>query len=272
MLAAQIESNYTFGLTDIPEPSLLPGGAILKMTGCGLCGSDLDKLINHKSLPGSILGHEVTGILLEIDSQLMEGTEKLHTFQPGDRVVTSHHVPCQHCHYCLNNSPSMCREFKSTHLSPGGFAQKIGLSLGHLNHTCFKIPPHITDAEASCVEPLGCVLRAVDKSSPFTFGSVAVVGLGFIGMLAAQAYRNKGFQVYGVDILENRLILAQEHQFVNKAFHPLRDSVWAETGSRRGPIGSVHQRTREHLYHRPQSFVFQRDYSSSQLFPFPSVP
>ena len=66
-------------------------GAIIKLLGCGLCGSDIVKLKNGLSKEGTVLGHEVVGKIVELDSET--------NFQLGDRVILGHHVPCFNCVY-----------------------------------------------------------------------------------------------------------------------------------------------------------------------------
>lgn len=217
MLAAQIEQDHQFSVVDMPDPPLPVGGALVRLTGCGFCGSDLDKVVNQKAKPGTVLGHEVVGIIETLD------TGHDTTFSVGDRVVAAHHVPCGICHYCKSDSQSMCRHFKETNLNPGGFAQRTALSQEHLHHTTFKIPPDITDHQASCVEPLACVLRAIERAKPFSAGafqdgSVVVTGLGFIGMLASQVYQRLGAKVYGLDVNPNRVAMANEQGFLTQAF------------------------------------------------------
>lgn len=213
MKAAVIQDNYTLACDSLSTPSLPDGGALVKLLGCGLCGSDLDKIVNQKAPSGSILGHEVTGIIQEIHPDY-DGLLKA-----GDRITTSHHTPCGTCHYCLNNSQSMCRTFKQSNLKPGGFSEIIALTNAHLNNTVFKVPSNISDASASAVEPLACVLRAVERGGAFTNGTVAIIGLGFIGQMAAQVYQNRGDTVIGCDIDLDRLATASKEQFVSHAFN-----------------------------------------------------
>ncbi|HEY9746846.1 MAG TPA: alcohol dehydrogenase catalytic domain-containing protein [Oculatellaceae cyanobacterium] len=221
MLAVQIQEDYRLGVSEMPTPTLPPRGAIIRVSGCGLCGSDLDKVVHRKSPPGQVLGHEVVGVI----EALAEGSPA--GWAVGDRLVTAHHVPCLKCHYCLNDSQSMCRQFKSTNLTPGGFAERIALTEGHLQHTAFKIPASISTEEASCVEPLACVLRAVKRSENGRIlngtQTVVIVGLGFIGMLAAQIYKSAGYAVIGLDLDRSRLALARTEGFVTEALHPIED-------------------------------------------------
>jgi L-iditol 2-dehydrogenase len=222
MNVARIEEDYGIGVAQMPLPELPPGGALVKVLGCGVCGSDLDKFVNKKAKPGSILGHEMVGIIEALgEGHLGEGHPD--GWHVGDRIVSSHHAPCGTCHYCLNDSESMCRQFKRTNFNPGGFCQYIALSEEHLRHTAFPIPAGVTLEEASCMEPLSCVLRAIRRGGTQVNGSVLIVGLGFIGMMAAQVYQNDGYSVYGVDLDASRNTLAKDQDFLTDAFHPIEE-------------------------------------------------
>jgi len=200
---------------EIPLPILPSGGAVIQSVGAGLCGTDAEKIEQQKVPVGTVLGHEVVG--------------KIHQLAPdyqgdlsvGQRVVIAHHVPCGTCHFCVYESPSMCEHFKKTNLFPGGFAPYFSASAEHLQHTTFAIPSHISDREAVCLEPLACVLRAI-RRTPLASkqGSVAVIGLGFIGLLTAQALKWQGQSVLGFDLNPARLGLANTLDFTDLAVHP----------------------------------------------------
>jgi L-iditol 2-dehydrogenase len=184
-----------------PAPSAGPGELLLRLRSCGLCGSDIAKIGADHPAP-AVFGHEVVGDVLEVGAGV-DG------FVVGDRVVAAHHVPCFECHYCRRGSPSMCRAFKRTNLDPGGFAELIRVPAPNARWATFRVPPHVSDAAASFVEPLACCLRAVQRS-PLATGDVAVVvGLGSIGCLFAQLLRRAGAQVVGTDPMAERVDLAK---------------------------------------------------------------
>lgn len=217
-------SQQTFAACSVERPSLPLDGAIIRTTGCGLCGTDVEKLQQHKVPDGSILGHEVVGIIDQL------GPHAPAPLQSGQRVVSAHHVPCQTCHFCLNGSPSMCATFKATNIHPGGFAQYYALSGAHLQHTTFAIPSHISDREAACVEPLACVIRAIDRlpsiqATGNTQPSAAIIGLGFIGLLASQTFHLAGYSTLGVDTFAPRLSLAQTAHYADLLWQPTGDDT-----------------------------------------------
>ena len=186
-------------------PELKEKGAIVRVTGCGLCGSDIVKL-KHNSVPdGTVLGHEIVGKIVKIHSDT--------DFMVGDEIVMGHHVPCFDCTYCYGENYSMCRKFKHTNIIPGGFAEYIYVSEDHLMNTVFNVTASITDEEISFTEPLACFIRCVKRTKVDFNSNVLVVGLGTIGLLMGQAARELGFKAYGVDLLDERVELAKKFGF-----------------------------------------------------------
>ena len=86
----------------------------------------------------------------------------------------------------------MCRAFKASNLDPGGFAEYVRVPPANVRYATFRIPDHLTDEEASFVEPLACCVRAVDRARLEPGDTVVVVGLGSIGCLLVQLTRRAG--------------------------------------------------------------------------------
>ncbi len=174
-------------------------GAIVKVLGCGLCGSDIVKFVHKISKDGTVLGHEIVAEIVDIDSDT--------DFKIGDEIVTSHHIPCGECVYCKHGNVSMCEHFKSTNIRPGGFSEYVYLSEEHLKNVAHLKPENLSDIEASFYEPLGCIVRAVKRASLLKGDKALVVGLGSIGILTAQALKAYGYDVLGCDLLKERIEL-----------------------------------------------------------------
>lgn len=174
-------------------------GAIVKVLGCGLCGSDIVKFVHKISKDGTVLGHEIVAEIVDIDSDT--------DFKIGDEIVTSHHIPCGECVYCKHGNVSMCEHFKSTNIRPGGFSEYVYLSEEHLKNVAHLKPEKLSDIEASFYEPLGCIVRAVKRANLLKGDKALVVGLGSIGILTAQALKAYGYDVLGCDLLKERIDL-----------------------------------------------------------------
>lgn len=172
-------------------------GAIVKVLGCGLCGSDIVKFREHISKDGTVLGHEIVAEIVEINSDTK--------FKTGEKIVTSHHIPCGTCDYCRHGNVSMCKHFKSTNILPGGFSEYVYLSEEHLQNVAHPMPENLTEIEASFYEPLGCCVRAVKRAKLMDGSKVLVVGLGSIGILMSQALKAYGMNVMGCDLIQDRI-------------------------------------------------------------------
>jgi L-iditol 2-dehydrogenase len=184
-----------------PTPAIGPGEILLRVRGCGLCGSDLAKLRGPAVRP-SVLGHEVVGEVAGVGAGVPD-------LRSGERVVVAHHVPCAACHYCRRGSPSMCRAFKASNLDPGGFAEYVRVPAPNVRHVTFRVPTDMADAVAAFTEPLGCCVRAIRRAAIQTDDTVLVVGLGAMGCLLLQLAGRQRARVVAVDPLPARRALAE---------------------------------------------------------------
>ena len=81
-----------------------------------------------------VLGHEISGVV-EAAGAGVEG------FAVGDRVVTTHHVPCNTCRYCLAGNHTVCETLHTTNFDPGGFAEYLEVpALAIKNGNAVKVP------------------------------------------------------------------------------------------------------------------------------------
>ncbi len=177
-------------------------GAIVKVLGCGLCGSDIVKFRHKIVQNGAVLGHEIVAEILEINTDT--------GFKAGDKIVTSHHIPCGECKYCRHGNVSMCEHFKKTNIFPGGFSEKVFVSEEHLKNVAYLVPENITDEEISFYEPLGCCIRAIKRCSLSQGDTALVVGLGSIGLLMSEGLKAFGYKVFGCDLIPERIELAEK--------------------------------------------------------------
>ena len=185
-----------------PRPSIGAGELLLRVKGCGLCGSDIAKIVDPSTRTPAVFGHEVVGEVAAVGGGVS-------AYAVGDRVVAAHHVPCGECHYCRRGSDSMCAAFKASNLDPGGFAEYVRVPAPNVRHATFRVPPHVSDEAASFVEPLACCLRAVRRARVQPGDTVVVVGLGSIGCLFVQLLKRAGAAVVGADALPDRAVFAR---------------------------------------------------------------
>jgi L-iditol 2-dehydrogenase len=177
-------------LEEIPVPAIGDGEFLLALDACGLCGTDVMKLDTRA--PNAILGHELVGRVAKAGPG--------SPFREGERVVVSHHVPCGDCRWCRKGQESMCRQFKSTNIEPGGFAEFVRVPALHAKHTSFRVHEDMDAIAASQTEPLACVLRNVKRVGAEKGDVVGVVGLGAIGQMTGQLLALLGATPVGLDL------------------------------------------------------------------------
>lgn len=212
MLCVTYDKKEKLKLIEAPKPEISSDEALVKVDVCGVCGSDLVKIKNNLVPEGTVLGHEIVGTIQEVGSQVRKWT-------PGQKVVVAHHVPCLNCHFCRSGNFSMCLQFKTTNISPGGFSEYIKISRAHLEQTTFLIPKGtVSDHEIALTEPLGCCLRAIERTQITTSNSVLICGLGSIGIMLGKLCIEKGAHTYGIDLLKERIILAKETHSVHDGY------------------------------------------------------
>lgn len=199
------------------------GGAIVRVLGCGLCGSDIVKFRHKIVHDGAVLGHEIVAVIEEIDSET--------NFRAGERIVTSHHIPCFECTYCKHGNYSMCKHFKETNIFPGGFSEKVFVSEEHLKNVAYLVPQNITDEEISFYEPLGCCIRAIKRCQLMTGDKVLVVGLGSIGLLMGEGLKAYEYEVYGCDLIPERIELANRMGIKTLTENLQVDAVFMTSGA-----------------------------------------
>jgi L-iditol 2-dehydrogenase len=178
--AVALDSDGLPELVDMAEPG--GAGLLVRVLGCGLCGSDVEKM--GRAQPGLVLGHEVEGKL-----------------ENGDRVTVVHHISCGTCDRCRTGHQSTCGEFRETRIDPGGFSEYL-----RATH-CVPLPVSLGDLEGVWVEPLACILRAAELVPR---GRVLVVGAGAVGLLWTQVLSRRGYDVVATDPRDDRRELAVE--------------------------------------------------------------
>ena len=201
MRAAVVYSEEMIRIEELVLPMPAAGEMVVQVHACGLCGSDLAKMFQQKLSVPTVLGHEIAGEVVRVGAAVSP-------FQVGDRVVVAHHVPCYGCHYCRHGNHSMCRSFKQSHLTPGGFAEEVLVPAEHVNLTTLRLPDHVSFEAASFTEPLACCLRSLRRWNLQPADVVLIIGLGPMGLLMAQLVQTNRGLVLGVDLDEHRLAFA----------------------------------------------------------------
>lgn len=215
MRVAMYYNNRDIRIEDMPVPDIGPEEVLFRIEASGLCGSDVLEWYRIKKAP-LVLGHEVAG-------QIVKTGAAVNKFKTGDRIVSSHHVPCNTCYYCLTGHHTACNTLRSTNFDPGGFAEFVRLPAINVDRGTFKIPENMSYEEATFHEPLGCVIRANRVARLSAGQSILVFGIGIAGLLNLHFARYAGAGlIIAVDPIRSRRNAAL-HFGANAVFSPEED-------------------------------------------------
>lgn len=206
MRAVVVESSGQVSVQLRPDP-VLPGadGAIVKVESTAICGSDLHFLEGHYPIVDPVsLGHEAVGTVIETGSAVTG-------FKTGDRVLVSSVAGCGQCTGCATHDPIRCVQgpqiFGSGVL---GGAQAELLAVPAADFQMLSIPEGISTEQALLLtDNLATGWAAAKRADIPIGGSVAIVGLGSVGMCALRSALTLGAaRVFAVDPVESRRIRA----------------------------------------------------------------
>jgi L-iditol 2-dehydrogenase len=229
-------------LEERPEPVAGPGELVVRVRACGLCGSDLMQWYQDPRAP-VVLGHEPAGEVVDAGPGA--------PFAPGERVFVHHHVPCMACALCRAGRHTLCDTFRRTRIDPGGLAELIRVPAENARLDVLALPDGLSDADATLIEPLGCVLRGQRWAGVGRGSRVAVVGAGAMGLLEIAAAQAAGAaQVVAVEPRADRRELARragaialaagDPQAVRRALGAPADQVFVCTSDAGAIAGALH--------------------------------
>lgn len=218
MKAAFIKDSESVELREVSIPHIGDHELLIRMRTCGVCGTDIEKMHGENITP-PVLGHEVAGEIVEVGP----GTQK---FQVGDRVIVHHHIPCRSCLYCKEGLETLCEAYPKSNLDPCGFSELFRVPKELVGGgTVYELPDTLSFDEGSLVEPTACCIRALRRSGFKPGNSVAIFGVGPVGLTHTQLLRLGGAaRIYAVDILDERRRLAAQFG-ANATLDPRNEDV-----------------------------------------------
>ncbi|MBZ0279030.1 MAG: alcohol dehydrogenase catalytic domain-containing protein [Anaerolineae bacterium] len=204
MKAARYHGPGSITVENVPEPVCGDGGVLLTMKACGICGTDVKTFVRGHPLipPGSVLGHEVAGIVVETQHP---------DFAVGDRVVAAPYAPCLSCDMCRRGLYSLCEHLFESSMEPGGFAETVHIPRRIADQAMFRLPNHLDYETASLTEPLACCFHGLEALGLQAGQSLLIMGDGPMGLLQAVLGKALGASpVILSGITPHRLSFAQQ--------------------------------------------------------------
>ena len=200
MKAVDITENFSVIVKEVNEPVIGKGDVLIKLDGCGICGTDKENLHGDSSKPSTKLGHEICGTIIK------KGQKVNTEISEGMRVFVHHHTHCNECHYCLHGNHTMCEKYEDS-LEPCGMSEKFVLPEWNVLNGCLiPLSDSISNEEGILIEPLGCCVRAWNKIKAMKNDSCVIFGMGTIGIMHAMLAKHFKFnQIFCVDVNKEKL-------------------------------------------------------------------
>jgi len=221
MKALVLKSRERIEVMDVPKPTLCAGQVLIKVSKCGICGSDIryfhgenpwskQTLGRHiDNPPNIILGHEFTGVVHEV-------FEKSDAHLLGKRVGVNTFITCGRCSFCRNGQENLCGYTK--HLGHGQGWGKMDFYPGGMAEFClafasqvYELPENVSDEQATFFDPLIAAIHAVDVGGPRPLDKAAILGAGPIGLLIAQCVKVYGaIRTFITDVAAENIAIAEK--------------------------------------------------------------
>jgi D-arabinitol dehydrogenase (NADP+) len=182
MRAIRFQGPGQLALVDMPQPTPGPGEVLLHVTVAGICQTDVHIVQGHFPVrPPRVLGHEFSGEVVALGAGVTD-------LDIGQIVGVSPATFCGQCAYCRRGQPQQCRNFRCLgNTEDGGWAEFAvirsdqAIPLGDLR-----------PEQAVWLEPLSCVVRAMESHPHLRGAAALVIGAGPLGLLTQQTLRIYG--------------------------------------------------------------------------------
>jgi len=188
-MAAVLYGKEHLRVEPVAVPKIGPGDILVRVRAALTCGTDVKVFLRgyhaRMIVPPAVFGHELAGDIVEVG-------ENVRGFRPGQRVVAANSAPCNECYYCLHGQQNLCEDLL---FNNGAYAEYIRIPARIVERNTYEIPSHVGYQDAALSEPLACVLRGLEETAIRPGDSVAVIGLGPIGLMFVRMAKVCGARV-----------------------------------------------------------------------------
>lgn len=199
------EPKIPLTIEEVPTPSIQPDEVLVRVAACGVCHTDLhyiDHGVPTFKPPPLILGHECSGVIAEVGSQVEQ-------WRAGDRVLLPAVLPCGTCALCRVGRENICERMLmfGNHVD-GAYAEYVVAPAKDI----FRLPEEIPLREGAIIaDALSTPYHAVKNRARVQPGDkVVVFGCGGVGINVVQMAVAAGGVVIAVDVKEDKLELAKQ--------------------------------------------------------------
>jgi L-iditol 2-dehydrogenase len=177
MTAAVLYGKEHLRIESVDIPKIGPGDVLVRVRTALTCGTDVKVFQRgyHPRMikPPALFGHELAGDIVALG-------RGVRGFEIGQRVIAANSAPCGECFYCRRGSENLCEDLL---FNNGAYAEFIRIPARIVEKNMYEIPAHVSYQDAALVEPLACVIRGLEETGLRSDDTVAIIGLGPIGMM-----------------------------------------------------------------------------------------
>jgi L-iditol 2-dehydrogenase len=192
MMAAVLYGKENLRVEAVEVPRIGRGELLVRVKAALTCGTDVKVFLRgyhaRMIVPPAVFGHELAGDVVAIG-------EGVQGFRLGQRVVAANSAPCQQCYYCARGNENLCEDLL---FNNGAYAEYIRIPARIVEKNTYEIPDHIGYKDAALAEPLACVLRGLEETGVRSGDTVAVIGLGPIGLMFVRLAKVRGARVIAI--------------------------------------------------------------------------
>jgi L-iditol 2-dehydrogenase len=235
MLAAVLYGRENLHVEPVAVPRIGVGDVLVRVRAALTCGTDVKVFQRgyhaRMIIPPAVFGHELAGDIVEVGPAV-------RGFRTGQRVMAANSAPCLECYYCRKGLENLCEDLL---FNNGAYAEYIRIPDRIVERNLHEIPAGMSYQDAALVEPLACVLKGVEDSGVRKGDTVAVIGLGPIGLMFVRLAKTAGARVIALGRRQTQLnraasLGADELISTPKIHDPVR-VVRELTGGRGADVG-----------------------------------
>jgi len=192
MMAAVLYGKEHLQVEPVAVPRIDSGDILVRVKVALTCGTDVKVFRRgyhaRMIVPPAVFGHELAGDVVAVG-------EEVKNFAIGQRVVASNSAPCGACFFCRRGLENLCEDLL---FNNGAYAEYIRIPARIVERNTYPIPAHVGYYDAALVEPLACVVRGFEETAPHAGDTIAIIGLGSIGLMFVKLAKLYGCRVIAV--------------------------------------------------------------------------
>jgi len=234
MMAAVLYGKEHLQVEPVSIPKIDDGDILVKVRVALTCGTDVKVFRRgyhaRMIVPPAVFGHELAGDVVAVG----QGVE---AFKVGERVVAANSAPCEQCFFCRRGLQNLCEDLQ---FNNGAYAEYIRIPSRIVERNTYRIPEGVSYHDAALIEPLACVLKGFEETSPRPGDTIAILGLGPIGLMFVKLASLYGCRVIAIGRRRTQLDRAEAmgaHELVRADQHiNTVEAVRSLTGGRGADI------------------------------------